>query len=124
MIRPVPLPSLFPYTTLFRSCPPPGGRDGRAGGLVVTATAHPHLSGPARLGKRTKDLTTRLAPGDIAVIDHEDIDRVAAEALVERRPAAVLNVAASTSGRYPNAGPQILVAAGIAPTDSIRVVLL
>ena len=89
----------------------------------MTATAHPHLSGPARLGKRTKDLTTRLAPGDIAVIDHEDIDRVAAEALVERRPAAVLNVAASTSGRYPNAGPQILVDAGIALIDAIGPVL-
>ena len=58
----------------------------------------PSLAGTARLGKRTKDLTKRLQPGDIAVIDHEDIDRVAAEALVERQPAAVLNVAASTSG--------------------------
>src|SRR5690625_7545056 len=105
MIRPVPLPSLFPYTTLFRSCPPPGERDGRAGGLVVTATEHPHLSGPARLGKRTKDLTTRLAPGDIDVIDHGDIDRVGAEALIKRRPAAELNDAGSTSERYPSAGP-------------------
>lgn len=83
----------------------------------MSAAAHPRLSGPARLGKRTKDLTTRLEPGDIAVIDHEDIDRVAAEALVERRPAAVLNAAASTSGRYPNAGPQILVEAGVTLID-------
>ena len=77
------------------------------------------VSGPARLGKRTKDLTKRLSPGDIAVIDHEDIDRVAAEALVERRPAAVLNAAESTSGRYPNAGPRILVDAGIALVDGL-----
>lgn len=76
-------------------------------------------SGTARLGKRTKDLTARLEPGDIAVIDHEDIDRVAAEALVERRPAAVLNAAASTSGRYPNAGPRILVDAGIPLVDDL-----
>ena len=75
--------------------------------------------GVARLGKRTKDLTKRLQPGDIAIIDHEDIDRVAAEALVEREPAAVLNVAASTSGRYPNAGPRILVDAGIVLVDSL-----
>jgi uncharacterized membrane-anchored protein len=75
--------------------------------------------GVARLGKRTKDLTKRLHPGEIAIIDHEDIDRVAAEALVEREPAAVLNVAASTSGRYPNAGPRILVDAGIVLVDSL-----
>jgi uncharacterized membrane-anchored protein len=77
------------------------------------------VSGIARLGKRTKDLTKRLQPGDIAIIDHEDIDRVAAEALVEREPAAVLNVAASTSGRYPNAGPRILVDAGIVLVDDL-----
>jgi uncharacterized membrane-anchored protein len=75
--------------------------------------------GVARLGKRTKDLTKRLSPGEIAIIDHEDIDRVAAEALLEREPAAVLNVAASTSGRYPNAGPRILVDAGIVLVDSL-----
>lgn len=75
--------------------------------------------GVARLGKRTKDLTKRLRPGEIAIIDHEDIDRVAAEALVEREPAAVLNVAASTSDRYPNAGPRILVDAGIVLVDSL-----
>ncbi|PWH05910.1 hypothetical protein DEO23_12040 [Brachybacterium endophyticum] len=73
--------------------------------------------GTARIGKRTKDLTKRLEPGDIAVIDHEDIDRVAAEALVERAPAAVVNAARSTSGRYPNAGPQILVDHGIVLVD-------
>ena len=77
------------------------------------------VTGTARLGKRTKDLTKRLQPGDIAIIDHEDIDRVAAEALVERAPAAVLNVSASTSGRYPNAGPQILVDAGIVLVDAL-----
>ena len=77
------------------------------------------VSGRARIGRRTKDLTKRLAPGDIAVIDHEDIDRVAAEALVEKKPAAVLNAARSTSGRYPNAGPRILVGAGIVLVDDL-----
>lgn len=77
------------------------------------------VTGVARLGKRTKDLTKRLQPGEIAIIDHEDIDRVAAEALVEKAPAAVLNVSASTSGRYPNAGPRILVDAGIVLVDHL-----
>ncbi len=68
---------------------------------------------------RTKDLTKRLRPGDIAVIDHEDIDRVSAEALVACRPTAVVNAAASISGRYPNLGPEILVAAGIPLLDQV-----
>ncbi|GAA1968507.1 putative cytokinetic ring protein SteA [Isoptericola halotolerans] len=75
--------------------------------------------GPARVGARTKDLTKRLSAGDVAVIDHADIDRVAAEALVAARPSAVLNAAASTTGRYPNAGPGILLEAGIVLVDGL-----
>jgi len=77
----------------------------------------PGVSGPARLDRRTKNLTKRLAPGDIAIIDHEDLDRVSAEALLHRQVAAVVNVAASISGRYPNTGPQLLVEAGIPLLD-------
>ena len=76
------------------------------------------VSGTVRVHKRTKNLTKRLRPGDIAVIDHEDLDRVSAEALVACRPAAVVNAAASISGKYPNLGPEILVAAGIPLIDS------
>ena len=76
-------------------------------------------SGPARVDRRTKDLTKRLEPGDIAVIDHEDLDRVAAEALVRTRVGGVVNAAASLSGRYPNAGPLALVAAGIPLVDGV-----
>jgi uncharacterized membrane-anchored protein len=77
----------------------------------------PGLSGPARVDRRTKDLTKRLRPGDIAVIHHQDLDRVSAEALVACRPAAVVNAVESISGRYPNLGPEILVAAGIPLLD-------
>ncbi|MFL6169767.1 MAG: putative cytokinetic ring protein SteA [Ornithinibacter sp.] len=77
----------------------------------------PGLGGPARVDRRTKDLTKRLRPGDVAVIDHEDLDRVSAEALVACRPAAVVNASSSISGRYPNLGPEILVAAGIPLLD-------
>lgn len=75
--------------------------------------------GVARVDGRTKNLTTRLNHGDIAVIDHLDIDTVAAEALVTRRPGAVVNAVASTSGRYPNLGPQILLKAGIPLVDGV-----
>ncbi len=79
----------------------------------------PGTTGPARVDARTKALTKRLRPGDVAVIDHLDIDRVSAEALVACQPAAVLNAARSTSGRYPNLGPEIIVAAGIPLVDDL-----
>ncbi|MGH9165614.1 MAG: putative cytokinetic ring protein SteA [Acidimicrobiales bacterium] len=79
----------------------------------------PEVAGPARVDRRTKDLTKRLKPGDIAVIDHEDLDRVAALCLVEARVVAVVNAAASLSGRYPNVGPLLLAAAGIPLVDRV-----
>ena len=79
----------------------------------------PGVTGTARLDRRTKNLTKRLRPGDIAVIDHLDIDRVSADSLVGCKVAAVVNVAASTSGRYPNLGPGILVDAGIPLIDGV-----
>jgi uncharacterized membrane-anchored protein len=84
-----------------------------------TPVEGPEPHGSVRLDKRTKDLTKRLRPGEVAVIDHLDIDRVAAESLVACHPAAVVNAAASISGRYPNLGPEILVEAGIPVLDAV-----
>jgi uncharacterized membrane-anchored protein len=81
--------------------------------------AGPGVTGPARVDRRTKNLTKRLQPGDVAVIDHTDIDALAAEALVACRPAAVVNVAQSISGRYPNLGPQIIITAGVPLVDDV-----
>ncbi|TCC34538.1 hypothetical protein E0H75_41750 [Kribbella capetownensis] len=82
-------------------------------------TELPGIAGVVRLDRRTKNLTKRLKPGEIAVIDHVDLDRVSAEALVDCRVAAVVNVADSISGRYPNLGPEILVEAGIPLVDGV-----
>ncbi len=76
-------------------------------------------SGPARVDRRTKDLTKRLRPGDIAVIDHEDLDRVAAEALARAGIAGVVNAAVSLTGRYPNGGPLALATAGVTLVDGV-----
>jgi uncharacterized membrane-anchored protein len=81
--------------------------------------AGPGVAGTVRLDRRTKNLTKRLRPGDVAVIDHVDIDRVSADALVGCRVAAVVNASPSISGRYPNLGPGILVAAGIPLLDEV-----
>ncbi len=74
--------------------------------------------GTARLGRRTKDLVRRLRPGDLAIIDHLDLDRVSAEELAESGVRAVVNVSPSSSGRFPNPGPLELVRAGVCLVDA------
>lgn len=76
------------------------------------------VKGTLRLDKRTKNLAKRLKPGDIALIDHVDIDSTAARMLVEAKVAAVINAAQSCSGRYPNLGPKVLLEAGIPLVDN------
>ena len=85
---------------------------------VRKAPSDAGVHGVARVDRRTKNLLRRVHPGEIVFIDHEDLDRVAAEGLVQARVGAVVNAAASISGRYPNVGPLLLAAAGIPLIDN------
>jgi uncharacterized membrane-anchored protein len=76
------------------------------------------FTGAAKLDRRTKNLVRRLGPGDVAVIDHTDLDRVSAEELLESGVRVVVNVAPSQSGRFPNPGPLLLVRAGVRLIDA------
>ncbi len=78
----------------------------------------------ARVDRRTKALLRRIRPGEIAVIDHEDLDRLSAEGLMAAGVAGVVNAARSISGRYPNLGPRILTGAGIPLVDSVGPLLM
>jgi uncharacterized membrane-anchored protein len=78
------------------------------------------VAGCARLGKRTKELVKRLVPGEIAVIDHRDIDRVSGEDLVAAGVSVVINQAPSSTGTYPNMGPLLIVQAGIHLVDEVE----
>lgn len=71
------------------------------------------LAGKLRKGRRTKDLIPHLKRGNIVLISHEDLDLVAAEGLGNKGVVAVLNTRLFTSGRYPNLGPEHLLARGI-----------
>jgi uncharacterized membrane-anchored protein len=93
------LPSVIP--TVFR------GRAGEPPGIIAVA----------RVDRRTKTITNRLNPGEIAIIDHSDLDRVSAEELIRRKVSAVVNASMSITGRYPNLGPQLLLDAGIPVVD-------
>ncbi|HEY0938338.1 MAG TPA: putative cytokinetic ring protein SteA [Trebonia sp.] len=77
----------------------------------------PGILGVARTDIKTKVLVRRLGPGDIAIIDHPDLDRVSADELIACRVAAVVNASRSVTGRYPNLGPRLLVEAGIPVVD-------
>jgi uncharacterized membrane-anchored protein len=91
---------------------------GTTGDPAASPTAaEREVVGIARLGKRTKRLVKRLRRGDVAILDHRDLDRVSAEDLIACGVEAVVNCAESTSGRYPNAGPLLLVQAGIHLVD-------
>jgi uncharacterized membrane-anchored protein len=76
------------------------------------------FTGRARLGRRTKNLVGRLGPDDVAIIDHQDLDRVTAEELLESGVRVVVNVSSSQSGRFPNPGPLLLVRGGVRLIDA------
>ncbi len=77
-----------------------------------------YIKGTARVDRRTKDLVKRLMPGEIAIINHSDLDNLAAQSLVAARPKAVINAASSITGYYPNPGPLLLVQSGISLLDA------
>ncbi len=89
------------------------GAEALTGALPVART----VSGPVRPGRKTKLLVGHMVAGDIALIDHLDIDRVSAEELIAAGAAAVLNCRPSSGGSYPNMGPQLLVQAGLMLVD-------
>lgn len=85
--------------------------------LSRNTSSRPGITGTARVDRDIDRLLRRVAPGDIVVLDVQDLDRITADALVEANVAGVVNASASISGRYPNLGPELLVANGIALVD-------
>src|SRR2546429_5140614 len=85
---------------------------------MATPATFIEFTGAAELVLRTKHLVRRLGPGDVAVIDHTDLDRVSAEELLESGVRVVVNVASSQSGRFPNPGPLLLVRGGVRLIDA------
>src|SRR6185503_12534003 len=81
-------------------------------------------AGVARVDLRTKRLVQRVLPGELVVMDHEDLDGVSAEALIDAEVGGVVNAARSISGRYPNLGPIRLLEAGIPLIDTVGPLLL
>ena len=85
--------------------------------LLSRNGSRPGVVGTARVDRDIDRLLRRVCPGDIAVLDVLDLDRITADALVEADIAAVVNASPSVSGRYPNLGPEVLLANGVALID-------
>src|ERR1700730_13947370 len=80
--------------------------------LSRTSALRPGLVGTAQVDRDIDRLLRRVGPGDGVVLDARDLDRVTADALIDAGVAAVVNASPSISGRYPNQGPEVLVANG------------
>jgi uncharacterized membrane-anchored protein len=85
--------------------------------LSRNAEPRPGFSGTARVDRDIDRLLRRVGPGDVVVLDALDLDRITADALVEAGVAAVINASTSISGRYPNLGPEVLVANNVMLID-------
>jgi uncharacterized membrane-anchored protein len=79
----------------------------------------PGVIGTVRMDRRTPALLRRLQPGDIAVLDHLDLDRASAQALVGSGVVAVVDASPLISGRYPNLGPELLADSGVVMVDGV-----
>lgn len=75
------------------------------------------LEGKAYFGKITKQLVQEVPPHSIIIIQHEDIDIVAAEDMVRRNIAVVLNTRTSITGKLPRTGVSHLYSHGIPVID-------
>jgi uncharacterized membrane-anchored protein len=85
--------------------------------LSRNSSTRPGVTGTARVDRDIDRLLRRVEPGDIVVLDVLDLDRVTADALVDADIAGVVNASPSISGRYPNLGPEVLVASGVTLID-------
>lgn len=79
----------------------------------------PGLTATARVERRPRTLLSRLRPGDVAVVDHSDLDRATAQSLVDAGVVAVVNAAPMMSGRYPAQGPGLLAQHGVLLLDRV-----
>ncbi|MCS7253000.1 MAG: putative cytokinetic ring protein SteA [Armatimonadota bacterium] len=77
------------------------------------------IRAPVRLDRRTKRLVRRLRQGEIALIDHEDIDVIAAHSLIEAGASVVINVSNSATGNLPPEGAEFLLSHSIPLIDQM-----
>ncbi|MEW5784898.1 MAG: putative cytokinetic ring protein SteA [Bacillota bacterium] len=78
------------------------------------------IRGRLRKDQKTKLLVKRLRPGDIALIAHQDLDWVAAEALLRSGVKAILNIYSFCTGLFPPEGLHLLLEKGVHLVENIK----
>ncbi|MDD3839181.1 MAG: putative cytokinetic ring protein SteA [Clostridia bacterium] len=78
-----------------------------------------YIKGKAKKDDKTKNLVKKIKKNEIAVIDHTDIDEIAAYSLIEKKVKLIINAAQSITGTYPSKGCELLENAGIFILDEI-----
>ncbi len=85
--------------------------------ITIAIKRQTHLEfiyrGSLRKDRRTKRLVQRLRSGDIALLDHPDLDRVAAESLLHCGVKVVLNSSPFCSGLFPPEALPMLFSGGV-----------
>jgi uncharacterized membrane-anchored protein len=78
-----------------------------------------YIEGFVKIGTRTKELIKYLSSDDIAIIQHDDIDELAAEALINTKLKAIINTGKSMTGSYYSRGSAMLVGNNVQLYDTI-----
>ncbi|WP_202076744.1 putative cytokinetic ring protein SteA [Caldalkalibacillus salinus] len=78
------------------------------------------IEGHAYFSDKTKELVKWMPSEGIAVIQHQDIDEMAAISFVQKNVKAVLNLSSSMSGQYPSSGTKQLLDANIPVFDVLN----
>jgi uncharacterized membrane-anchored protein len=76
-------------------------------------TCSPTCISAVAADRKTKQLCKRIQPYQIALLDHADVDEVAANSLLEARVQAVVNLSPFLTGAYPAEGAKRLLQAGV-----------
>lgn len=84
-----------------------------------TESAQPALTGTLRDCTAQGRGPARMQEGDIALVDSPDMTRRQAEALLARKPKAVVNLAQFSTGAMPNYGPHLLADAEVTMFEAI-----
>jgi len=71
------------------------------------------IQGKYIVDNKTKNLIRRILPDQIAILNHLNIDEVAAKGLIEKKVKAIINLSTSYTGNYPTLGLKKLLEANI-----------
>ncbi len=96
-----------------------GNRGEGMNGMIFPKT-NKQIKGTYLSDNKTKQLLTRIKQNQIAVINHTDLDQIAADGLIEKKVKAIINFSNTLTGKYPTVGLKKVLKAKIPVFDVIE----